>query len=317
MILGIYRDISGFEKFNWILCYFSCSDFRKDHKKVITDSSGWLRLSILGCQNARDESSLAPDRMLEGKLDIKSTSDGRKLEEVSYEYDLHTSERIEREFCWLEKPIKIREKSSWKHRNLVNNKYRSFGKSLGNIFTWDDRIDIFITEHLSDTKSTPWVDRHTTDMSCCDSRRSRYSNPDAMFMTVLDKTIDEKCLSTSRSTCQEYILSHREYVECFILIHADECMKKERKNKEKNPLLTIENSLSKRRCPKWLSSIKKEISISGDFSYSLFMRLFREYYSSSYVALIFTVYSSCHGERLVELSAIHADMTFAFWYGSG
>ncbi len=79
------------------------------------------------------------------------------------------------------------------------------------------------------------MDRHATDMRRCDPSRSGDRYTDTMFMTVLDKTIDQECLPTPRRTRQEYILPHSKYVEYLILIHEGECMKKWMKNKEKIP----------------------------------------------------------------------------------
>ena len=61
--------------------------------------------------------------------------------------------------------------------------------------------------------------RHASYMSRSYTCRSGDRDPDAMRLTVSDISVHEIGLSTSRSTSEKYILSHRQYVESLILIH--------------------------------------------------------------------------------------------------
>jgi hypothetical protein len=71
-------------------------------------------------------------------------------------------------------------------------------------------------------------------MRRCDTCRSRDRDADAMFLAVSDKSINQIRLPTSSRSGEEYILPHSEYVERLILIHVDECMKKEDEDKKKS-----------------------------------------------------------------------------------
>ena len=72
--------------------YLSRTDLIQDCKKRIFSFFSVI-LAKLRREHTRDESSLSPDRMLEGELDLTHTSrDWRELEKIPDQYDLHTSE---------------------------------------------------------------------------------------------------------------------------------------------------------------------------------------------------------------------------------
>ncbi len=201
----------------------------------MTDTFIFHSLSILGREDTGYELRLSPYQMFESELyRIWAPRDGRKLEEISDEYDLYTTKWIHRHACWLHELIEIREESTWKHRYLIDDEDRCLLESFRYIFSWDDRIDVFITEDFSYPETTPRMDRHTSYVGRSDTRRSSDRYTDAVLMTVTDKSVHEIGLSAPCGTGQEYILPHGQYVECLILIHADECMKNGEKDKGKN-----------------------------------------------------------------------------------
>ncbi len=78
-----------------------------------------------------------------------------------------------------------------------------------------------------------------------DTSRSRDRDDDTMLVTVSDKSVHEKSLSTPCSSGKKYIVPHREYVECFVLDHDEECSQKEGKNNKKILYLLWNKSFAK------------------------------------------------------------------------
>jgi hypothetical protein len=70
--------------------------------------------------------------------------------------------------------------------------------------------------------------RRSYPCGCCDR------DTDTMLMTVADKSVHEKCLSTPCCSGKKDILPHREYVEGFVLDHDEECSQKEGKDNKKS-----------------------------------------------------------------------------------
>lgn len=232
MVLCRDRNMTWFEKVERVVWYSSRTDFVQYREKGVFSIFS-LILTKLCRENTRDEASLTPDRMLESELDGRVSWNWRKLEEISDQYELYTSEWSEWDSSRPQESIEIREKCSWKHRYLIDHEHWGLRVSLHEVFPRDDVDDIIIGEGVSHTESTPGVYRHTSDMRRSYPCRSGDRDTDTMLMTVTYKSVHEKCLSTSCRSGEKYILPHREYVEGFVLDHDEECSQKEGKNNKK------------------------------------------------------------------------------------
>ncbi len=272
MIIGLDRNISWCEKILWSKRHFSWADLIQDCKKwvwrrvvfrhcekiflviwkidvaihvsifwiasYLAMTSNWsvtILLPILCRQCANSKRKSPPRTMLECKLrETWSLRNGWKLEKISDKDDLYSAKWLWRYSWSLKKKIKWGKEFSWEHRYLIDNQDRNLCKSLHEIFTREDIFEIFTRKRLSYSHPTPWMDRHPADMSRSYSGRSGNSHSYSMLVTMSNKSVHEKCLSTPRSSCQKYIVSHREYVKSLILNHVTSVWKKKWKTIKKS-----------------------------------------------------------------------------------
>lgn len=236
MVFCHHRNISRLENLEGFLRDSSRTYLREDCEKRIFFILSVI-LAKLRREDARDETSFSPDRMLEGELYFTHPPrDWRKLEEVPDEYNLYTSEWKWRDTRRPEESIEVREKYSRKHRYLIDHENRGLRVALDEIFPRDNVVDIIITEGITHSETRPGVYRHPTDVSRSYTRRSGDRDTDRVLMTVSDKSIHEKCFSASSRSREKYILPHRQYVESFVLGHGGQYLKKMKKHKKEKSI---------------------------------------------------------------------------------
>ncbi len=242
MIVCLDSDISRREKILRLLWYISWTNLVQDCEKwllllrIINSQLSIINsLSILCRQCTDSERKCLPRTMFKGKLwKARSSWNWWKLEKISDKHDLNSSKWFWRDSRSLKKQIKWSEECSWEHRYLIDDKNWRLRKSLHEVFSAHDIFEIFTCETFSYSHTTPGMDSHSSDMCRGNSSRSRDCHTYSVFVTISNKAIDEKCLSTSCSTSEKYIVPHRKYVKSLILNHADECMKKGMKDNKKS-----------------------------------------------------------------------------------
>ncbi len=155
-----------------------------------------------------------------------ATRDRRKLKKIPHKHNLYPSKWFERDHSRAKESIEGRQKLTTEHRYLIDYQHRCFHKSLHEVLTRHEVIYLIIRQRITNPHPTPRMYRHPSDMRRRNPSRSRHRHSNTMFLTIGDKTINEKSLPTPRRTSQQDILSHGKYLKCLVLIHCRQCIRK-------------------------------------------------------------------------------------------